>query len=74
VAGRTTGGFPSLDPLQPDGGGASDAFVARIGPGLPGGGGGLDVPASGALSSLALAALVAGAGLALVARRGAPAA
>lgn len=70
VAGRTTGGFPALDPIQPAGGGASDAFVARLGPGLPGGGGGLDVPASGPLSGVVLAALVAGAGLALVARRG----
>ncbi len=70
VAGRTTGSFPSRNPLQPPGGGTSDAFVVRIGPGLPGDGSLPLVPASGPFSRAALAALVAATGLALLARKG----
>jgi hypothetical protein len=70
VAGRTSGSFPAVNPLQPPGGGSSDAFLARIGPGLPGGGPLPLVPASGPLFRAALAALVAAGGLALLARRG----
>ena len=70
VAGRTTGSFPAVNPLQPPGGGASDAFLARFGPGLPGDGSPPLVPASGPFSGAALAALVAAGGLALLARRG----
>jgi hypothetical protein len=70
VAGRTAGSFPTRTPLQPAGGGASDAFLARIGPDLQGEGEPTPVPVSGSLSRAALAALIAGAGLASLARRG----
>lgn len=73
VAGRTTGSFPAVNPLQPPGGGSSDAFLARLGPGLPGGGSPPLVPASGPISVAALAALVAAAGVALLARGSGPA-
>ncbi|HYN40183.1 MAG TPA: hypothetical protein VE129_00280, partial [Thermoanaerobaculia bacterium] len=70
VAGRTTGSFPARNPLQPPGGGASDAFLARLGPRMPEDGSRPLVPVSGPFSGAALAALVAAAGLALLARRG----
>lgn len=70
MAGRTTGAFPALNPLQPPGGGSSDAFLARIGPGLPGDGSAPLVPASGPFSGAAFATLVAAGGLALLGRRG----